>query len=151
MSSNPKPLYEQDFAEWSDRMGSLIRAGKFDEVDVENVAEEIESLGRSERRGVRSQLQRLMMHKIKQQIQPDRGGTSWRLSIEEARQAIVDHVEESPSLRPHLEANLQKLYKEAIELAIMETGIGDYVMPRQCPWTLDFLLEETRLGRESDR
>lgn len=48
MSSNPKLLYETDFAEWSDRTAALIRAGKFSEVDVENVAEEIESLGKSE-------------------------------------------------------------------------------------------------------
>ena len=144
MSSNPKPLYERDFAEWSDRMAALIRAGKFDEVDAENVAEEIESLGRAERKAVRSQLQRLMMHKIKQTIQPDRETHSWQASINEARQALVDDIEESPSLRRHLEENLQKLYERAAEAAVIETRIDYCAMPRQCPWTLDSLLEDPR-------
>src|SRR5437588_12967566 len=108
-----KSLYETDFAEWSDRTAELLRAGRFEEMDIENVAEEIASLGRAERKAVRSQLQRLMMHKIKQQLQPERDGKSWRSSIAGARQSLRADIQDSPSLRPHLEENLQKLYRNA--------------------------------------
>jgi hypothetical protein len=141
MSTSTKSLYETDFAEWSDQMAKLLREGRFDQVDLENVAEEIESLGRSERKAVRSQLQRLMMHTVKQQIQPDRDGTSWQRSIREARQALLDDIEESPSLRTHLQKNMQKLYKRAVEEALIETSLDYSSLPRECPWTLDFLLE----------
>ena len=78
-----KTLYETDFVEWSDRTAELLRAGRFDELEIENVAEEIASLGKAERKAVRSQLQRLIMHKIKQQIQPERDGNSWQAPIAE--------------------------------------------------------------------
>jgi hypothetical protein len=141
MSSSTKTLYDTDFAEWSDRTAELLRAGRFDELDIANLAEEIESLGRAERKAVRSQLQRLMMHKIKQQIQPERDGTSWQASINEARQAVVDDIEDSPSLRRHLEQNLQKLYKRAVEAALIETRLDYSPVPKECPWDLETLLE----------
>jgi hypothetical protein len=138
--TSTKTLYDTDFAEWSDRTAELLRAGRFDEVDIENVAEEIASLGRAERKAVRSQLQRLMMHKIKQQIQPERDGKSWQSSIAEARQALVEDIENSPSLRPHLQENLQKIYRRAVELALIETRLDYAPVPDQCPWDLDTLL-----------
>ena len=140
MNSATKTLYDTDFAEWSDRTAELLRAGRLDEVDIENVAEEIASLGRAERKGVRSQLQRLIMHKIKQQLQPERDSTSWQTSITEARQALLDDIDDSPSLRLHLEENLQKLYRRAIEAALVETRLDYDPLPNACPWDLDTLL-----------
>jgi hypothetical protein len=142
MSSSTKPLYERDFAEWSDRTAALIRAGKFDQVDAENVAEEIESLGRAERKAVRSQLQRLMMHKIKQQIQPERDNASWHASVRSARTEILEDLADSPSLRRHLRENLQRVYLLAARDAREETGSSDPDIPGECPWDLDALLEE---------
>lgn len=140
MSDTSKTLYDTDFAAWSDRTAELLRAGRFGELDIENVAEEIASLGKAERRAVRSQLQRLMMHRIKQQIQPERDGGSWQASIVEARQALLDDLEDSPSLYRHLEENLQKLYRRAVEAALIETRMENYSLPKQCPWDLDSLL-----------
>ena len=136
-----KTLYDTDFAEWADHTSDLIRDGRFNEIDVANVAEEIASLGRAERKAVRSQLQRLMMHKVKQQIQPERDSKSWQVSIAEARQALQDDIEDSPSLRRHLEENLQKLYQRAIEAALIETRMEYAAVPHDCPWDLDTLLE----------
>jgi transcription initiation factor TFIIIB Brf1 subunit/transcription initiation factor TFIIB len=135
-----KTLYETDFVEWSDRTAELLRAGRFDELEIENVAEEIASLGKAERKAVRSQLQRLIMHKIKQQIQPERDGNSWQAPIAEARQALLDDIEDSPSLRRHLEENLQKLYRRAMETALIETRLDYSPFPNECPWSLDTLL-----------
>jgi len=139
--SHTKSLYDTDFAEWSDRTAELLRSGRFDEVDMENVAEEIASLGKAERKAVRSQLQRLMMHKIKQQIQPERESKSWSASIAEARQAILEDLEDSPSLRLHLQQNLRKIYHRAVELALIETRLDHAPMRDECPWDLDSLLK----------
>ena len=135
-----KTLYETDFAEWSERSAELLRSGRFDELDIESVAEEIESLGNRDRKAVRSQLQRLMMHKIKQILQPERDNVSWHASIRSARAEILDEMLDSPSLRPHLRDNLQRVYLRAVEEALEETGIKDASLPEDCPWDLDALL-----------
>ncbi len=133
-------LYDVDFAEWSARTADLIRSGRFNEIDAGNVAEEIEDLGKSERAVVWSRLNRLLLPKIKQTIQPERDCASWRVSIESARQAIRQRIKFSPSLRPYLERNLQEIYQEAIELALIETGLEHAAVPAECHWDLDTLL-----------
>jgi hypothetical protein len=137
-----KTLYETDFVEWSDRTAQLLRAGRFDELEIENVAEEIASLGRAERKAVRSQLQRLMMHKIKQQVQPDRDSASWRASIASARAQILDEIEDAPSLKGHLRENIERVYALALSQALRETGKPGRTIPAQCPWDLDTLLRQ---------
>ena len=145
MSATTKTLYDTDFVEWTARMAGLLREGRFDEVDLEHVAEEIEGLGRSERLAVRSQLRRMLTHLIKMRIQPERAGVSWRGSIVNARIEILDHTADSPSLRRHAETNLQRIYREAIELALAETNLASRAkeldIPAKCPYTLDELLE----------
>src|SRR5438876_90429 len=102
MGTTTKTLYDTDFVDWAYHTAELVRAGRFDEVDLENLAEEIEDLGNSERKAVRSQLRRMLMHLMKQQIQPERDGTSWRASIVDARRKILDSLEDAPSLRRYL-------------------------------------------------
>ena len=94
MNAEPvtKQLYETDFVEWADQTAELILAGRFHEIDAENLADEVASLARAERKSVRSQLQRLMMHKIKQQLQPEKDSQSWRGSIADARQELLDDL-----------------------------------------------------------
>ena len=142
MATTIKTLYDTDFAEWSAQTAKLLRAGRMDELDLENVAEEIESLGKREHSAVRSQLQRMLKHKIKQMIQPERDGTSWRGSISGALLKIQGHLEDSPSLRPYLEQNLQRFYRDAVKLAVVETGLEHAEIPEKCPWTLAALLGE---------
>ena len=141
MNSATKTLYDIDFAEWSDRTAKLLRAGRFEELDIANVAEEIEDLGKSERSAVRSHLSRLLLHKIKQVIQPERDCASWKVSIASARNALRDKLVVSPSLRPYLRNSLQQIYRESIELALIETGLEHAAVPDECPWDLDTLLE----------
>ena len=114
MGTTIKTLYDTDFVEWAYHTAEFVRAGRFDAVDLENLAEEIEDLGNSERKAVRSQLRRILMHLMKQQIQPERDGTSWRASIVDARRKILDSLEDAPSLRRYLEKHLQGIYDQAI-------------------------------------
>jgi Domain of unknown function DUF29 len=141
MSATTKTHYETDFAAWADEMAAALRARAFDELDIENIAEEIEGLAKAQRKGVRSQLQRLMLHLLKEQIQAERKGASWQISIGNARDEILDEIEDSPSLRVHLEENLQRVYQLAVREAQREMGSSKR-LPARCPWTLDELLAE---------
>jgi len=144
MGTTTKTLYDTDFAEWSRQTAEMLRAGRLEELDLENVAEEIESLGKSEHAAVRCQIKRLLMHKVKQMIQPERDGTSWCLSIADARQTILDHIEDSPSLRKYLRDNLQRFYQDSVRLALIETeqAAAAEQVPKKCPWALDLLLTD---------
>jgi len=84
MGASTKSLYETDFVEWVARMADLLRRGRLSELDLANVAEEIEDLGKSERSAVRSQLRRMLVHLLKSRIQPERSGASWRGSVDSA-------------------------------------------------------------------
>jgi hypothetical protein len=107
MSTATKTLYETDFVEWADRTAELLRQGKFAEVDLEHLIEEVEGLAGSDRHAVVSQLRRMLMHLIKERIQPERAGSRWRSSIIDAQREIELYIEASPSLRPYLEDALR--------------------------------------------
>ena len=148
MPATTKTLYDTDFVEWTARTAELLREGRFDEVDLEHLAEEVEGLGKSERSAVRSQLRRMLTHMIKQTIQPERDGPSWQGSIEGSRLELEDALKDSPSLRRYLTAGLQENYRKAVQLALTETGFKQRAkeldIPEQCPWTLADLLESDR-------
>jgi hypothetical protein len=136
-----KTLYGTDFAEWSAQTAELLRQRRFDEIDIENVAEEIQSLGDSQFQAARSQLRRMLMHLITQKIQPERDGASWRASIVNAQQEILDAIDSSPSLRRRLTDRLDQTYRQAVKNARYETGLDAPEIPADCPFTLDQLLE----------
>ena len=134
--------YDSDFYLWLAGQAALIREGKFDKLDIENVAEEIESLGRSDKRALGSQLRRLLMHLLKWQRQPGRRSQSWRNSINSARDELRVIVQDSPSLKPVLEASLAGEYLTARKRAVDETGLSGKNFPANCPYTLDDILSE---------
>jgi hypothetical protein len=145
MSTVTKTLYETDFVEWADHTAELLRQGKFAELDVEHLVEEVEGLAGSERRAVKAQLLRMMKHLVKQQIQPERRGSSWIVSIDNAQHTIEFQVEDSPSLRRYAGENLEKVYRLAVREALRETGVKSQEkalgIPEKCRWTIDQLLE----------
>src|SRR4029079_1172690 len=100
-------LYDTDFAEWSAETAELLRQRRFDEVDWENLIEEVDDLGRTQRRNVQSQLSRLLRHAVLWRIQPQRHSDHSETSIVEAQREIAIHLEHSPSLRPYLQTNFQ--------------------------------------------
>ena len=104
MSTVTKTLYETDFVEWADRTAELLRQGKLEEVDIEHLLEEVEGLSAGQRSAVSSQLGRMLKHLVKQQVQPERHGTSWIVSINNARSSLQYNLDGSPSLIHHLRA-----------------------------------------------
>ena len=131
--------YETDFYQWTQQQAAILRQGQFNRVDLDlaNIAEEIESMGKRDRRAISGYLQNVLMHLLKWQYQPQRRGTSWRLSIRNGREQILDLLEESPSLKPQLDCFLQKEYPRARNNAADETGLPFTAFPDQCPFTLD--------------
>lgn len=155
MGTVTKTLYEIDFVEWTERTAALLRAGRFEEADIEHAAEEIGDLGRSERSAVTSQLKRMLMHLVKQRIQRERDGASWRRSIAEGRTEIESRFDDSPSLRRYAEEDLQRIYRRAVRDALLETGLeaqsAALNLPVECPYTLEDLLESDFAGEEAPR
>jgi hypothetical protein len=131
--------YETDFYQWTQQQAELLRQGQFNRVDLDlvNIAEEIESMGRREKHSIRSYLQNVLLHLLKWQYQPQRRGTSWRSSIYNGRDQIEELLEENPSLRAQLGAIVEKSYPNARRLAANETGLPLTTFPDVCPFTME--------------
>lgn len=139
-----KPLagYDEDFARWSSEQAMLIRAGRFDEVDLENVAEEIESLARSDRKEIRTRQEVLLRHLLKCEFQPNKRKEGWRTTIVEQREQIKLLLEESPSLKSFPASQIDWCYRLARLKAAGETGLPEDSFPRECPYTAAQVLDE---------
>jgi hypothetical protein len=134
-------LYDRDFYAWANEQAALLRAGRLAEADLENIAEEIESMGRSEKRELVSRLKFLLIHLLKWRFQPTRRGNSWRLSIEEQRREVADHLADNPSLQAKLPDALGSAYNTAVLAAARETGLDRNTFPSACPWTYDQIMD----------
>jgi hypothetical protein len=134
-------LYERDFYAWANEQAALLRAGRLAEADLENIAEEIESMGRSEKRELVSRLKVLLIHLLKWRFQPTRRGNSWRLSIEEQRREVADHLADNPSLQAKLPDALASAYTTAVLAAARETGLDRNTFPSACPWTYEQIMD----------
>jgi hypothetical protein len=130
-------LYDRDFYAWADQQAALLRAGRLSEADIENIAEEIESMGRSEKRELVNQLTVLLLHLLKWQFQPSFRGNSWRLTIEEQRYRLEDHLKDNPSLKAQLGQAMRDAYRLARVEAERETGFARKTFPAECPYTCD--------------
>jgi hypothetical protein len=128
-------LYEQDFYAWANEQAALLRAGKLADADIENIAEEIESMGRSEKRELVNRLTVLLLHLLKWQFQPGLRGNSWRLSVEEQRYRLVDHLNDNPSLQAQLDKAMRDAYRLALIEAERETGLARDTFPPKCSYS----------------
>ncbi|MBS0961469.1 DUF29 domain-containing protein [Acetobacter thailandicus] len=135
-------LYDHDFYAWTNEQAGLLRAGKLSEADLEHIAEEIESMGKSEKRELISRLTVLLLHLLKWEFQPMRRGASWRLSIANTRDALTDHLADNPSLRSVLEASVETAYRRARRDAALETGLSENTFPSTCPWFFNQMMDE---------
>jgi len=141
-----KSLYETDLVAWSERNAELLRAGRFSEVDIENVAEEIESLGRSDKRQLKNRIAEIIEHKLKLYLltgyDREANERGWKDSIRKQQRGIEDLFEESPSLRTSLTPEfLTKCYKAGAD-DFERSDFGSYARPpRECPFTWEEILK----------
>ncbi len=127
--------YDADIVAWANEQARLLRAGRFDFLDLEQIAEEIEDVGKSEQRELASRMVVLLAHLLKWQYQPERRGNSWRRTIIAQRKEIAYHLEEAPSLSSKLTDPrwFDMVWAKALALAVSETDLE--VFPEICPWT----------------
>jgi hypothetical protein len=146
--TNPKPamhspsLYEADFYAWTQEQASLLRNHQWSQLDLSNLIEEVESLGRQQRQELRNRLSVLLGHLLKWQYQPQNRNRSWLASIRVQRLDTAELLEENPSLKPYLEEVLSKAYLKGVALAVGETNLPDETFPEICPYSLTEVLSE---------
>lgn len=134
--------YEKDFYAWLLKSAQLLRQGKFSELDVEQVAEELEGMARSDKRQLLNRFAVLLAHLLKWQYQPEKRSKSWERTIREQRKRISLLLEESPSLKSEIDQKLSDAYEIAVLSAANETGLDDDRFPESCEYSLEEVLDE---------
>lgn len=139
---SPADLYDRDFYEWTVRNAELLRLGRATEADLEHIAEEIEDMGKRERRELNSRLRVLIAHLLNWMVQPDRRSASWEVTIRVQRRDLTKLLSENPTLRQRLSADLPETFQDAVFEAMAETGHPESDFPNTCPFTLEVLLDQ---------
>jgi hypothetical protein len=140
-TSTIKDLYESDYLLWLEETSKLLKVRDFTNLDLDNLIEEIESLGRSERNKLISSLRLIYQHLLKWQYQPQKRSKSWSNTISRERDNISYYIEDTPSLKNLLEdvAALNKAYQRGRQDARRETGLTN--LPQDCPYSIEQTLD----------
>ena len=145
--------YESDVIAWANEQASFIRAGRFDLLDLDHIADEIEDVGKSEQRELESRMAILLAHLIKWQYQAERRTKSWNLTIIDQRESIARRIKKTPSLKTslHEEDWWADAWQDARRMAADETGIEYAVFPKNFPWNFNQIMNpdfwpELRVG-----
>ena len=135
-------LYDRDFYAWANEQAALLRAGNLSAADIEHIAEEIESMGRSEKRELINRLIVLLAHLLKWRYQPAYRGPSWEVTIQHQRHALARHLVDNPSLKPKLPEAITDAYQDARGSAYAETGLSKETFPDTCPWAWPEIMDD---------
>ncbi len=130
-----KSLYETDFNLWLEENVKLLKQHQLEQLDIDNLIEELEAMGRSEKKGFRSNLEQLLMHLLKWKYQSNKRTGSWERSILEHRNRILEDLEDSPSLKLYFDEVFDKCYQNSRKYAKAETGLLLNTFPEVCPFT----------------
>jgi Domain of unknown function DUF29 len=134
-------LYDTDYVAWLQEQVNHLRAGRLAALDVENVAEELESLMKSERRQLGNRLEVLIHHLLKWDHQPDQRANRWRATVGEQRTRIQRLLRDSPSLNAEVEPTCKEVYADAVRAAAVETLLSANVFPSELPYTVEQIFE----------
>ncbi len=134
-------LYETDFYAWTIEQAKFLKEGVWDGLDISNLVEEIESLGKQQRQELRNRLGILLGHLLKWEFQSSHRSKSWLATIREQRRRVGDLLEESPSLKPYLPEVLEKAYQDGVDLAVRETSLNYKDFPEECLYSLEQVLD----------
>lgn len=139
---NKNKLYEKHFCLWIETTANLLKEGQFSELDIDNLVEEIETMGRSEKNALESNLIIVFLHLLKWQYQPNKRSRSWQSSIFEHRRRLHKAFKNSPSLKLFFADILAECYQYGRKKASIETGLSLSVFPAESPFTMDEILDE---------
>ncbi len=141
--SDQADIYDRDFHAWAMEQAALLRAGRFSEADTRHIAEEIETLGRGEKRELVNRLAVLLLHLLKWSHQPERRGKSWRLTVEEQRRQLARHLRDNPSLMAWRDEAMADAYGDAVLRAERETDLPRDLFPWACPYSFEQAIDDT--------
>jgi len=129
--------YETDVIAWANEQAAYVRAGRFDMLDLEHIADEIEDVGKSELRELESRMTVLLAHLLKWQFQPSHRGVSWEVTIKTQRKNITRRLQKTPSLKATASSDdfWLETWDDAVDAATKETGISGF--PESCPWSFN--------------
>ena len=133
----PGSSYETDYYGWANEQAALLRAGRLSSADIENIAEEIESMGKGEKRELVNRLVVLLKHLLKWKFQPGERSSSWQSSIRVQRNGIRRHIADNPSLKPLIPSAMNDAYADAVIEAAEETKLSESTFPLACAWSYE--------------
>ncbi|MDD5213923.1 MAG: DUF29 domain-containing protein [Methylococcales bacterium] len=142
MNTTLQALYNTDFNSWIQQHIFLLKAGRVNEIDNTHLIEELEDMGKSDTRELKSRLTTLIAHLLKWQFQSDQRSNSWKSSIIEQRTQLSFLLDDSPSLKRTVDDSANKIYSKAREWAIEETGLKSAVFPTNCPYSVEQLFDK---------
>ena len=134
-------IYEKDYYLWLKTTVEQLKQGNLSAVEINYLIEELESMGRKEKSALSSNLQILLMHLLKYKYQPEKRSNSWRFTIFEHRDRLIELFEESPSLKPYFKEVMNKCYEKARKKAAIETGMDISLFPTDLPFTVEEILD----------
>jgi Domain of unknown function DUF29 len=134
-------LYDADYVAWLEEQVAHLRAGRSHALDVDHVAEELESLMKAERRQLRNRLEVLILHLLKWDHQPEQRSNRWRATVAEQRRRIRDLLLDSPSLRQEVGSICHAVYPGAVQGAAVETLLNETTFPHTLPYTVEQIFE----------
>ena len=135
--------YREDYHAWALQNALLLREGRLSEIDIENIAEELEDMGASKERELESHLGVLLAHLLKWVFQPARRGNSWQATIREQRRRIDRLLKKNPSLKSGLDETFMDAYGDARLIAVRETGMDEETFPLRSPFSLEQTLSDS--------
>lgn len=144
---NSQTLYDTDFNLWIEETVKQLKSGNFREIDLDNLIEEIESMGKSEKRELKSRFAVLIMHLLKWKYQPSKRSNSWLNTIREQRLQLFLLLEDSPSLKALLKQEFKKWYHYAQKEAVKETKLSLDTFPESCPFSIEMVLDSDFLPK----
>lgn len=137
----PINLYETDFYAWTLEQSKLLKQGNFQHLDITNLVEEIESLGKQEQRELDNRLGVLIGHLLKWDYQPAKRSKSWRATIREQRRATQKLISQNPSLQPYLAEAIADAYQSGVDLVVQETPLDYPDLPESCIYTTEQIFD----------
>jgi hypothetical protein len=139
-SNTATDTYETDFYAWTQEQATLLRSKQWSQIDLPNLIEEIESLGKQQRQELRNRLSVLIGHLLKWEYQSQHRSRSWLATLRIQRRDTLRLLKENPSLKPYLDEALQEAYENAKDLAMGETDLPEKTFPPNCPYSLSEIL-----------
>jgi hypothetical protein len=140
MSASKSSLYDEDFLRWTEENAALLRSGNSGEADLAHIAEELEDMGKSQRRELESRVRTVLMHLLKLEFsktRSKRSERSWEATLRTQRIELAALLKDNPSLNPKVDEAIAAVYDDALELAAGETGLPVSAFPRSSPYNAD--------------